>query len=253
MVKGQIRCADSEMRSLDGPLFFLRHCLAREELCYRILGLACRATVRRPLVRLARLDARCGWRLGVHILGGCALGIPVRRRSWRIGRERARAGTVPTSSPASPSLVLFPGRLSSRLHIDSQNTKNMSSGHESFLSVPLDKPEEEEEEEDVELQMMEQPEPEGRHEAVEGRDSVGLLGVMPCIPILPGSDGSRPDISKAAQSFVTAPATLAGTSDSSEQPQSWGEHMVDRPHADLPGFASPSRRTTIFLYEESLA
>ncbi|KIM63110.1 hypothetical protein SCLCIDRAFT_8902 [Scleroderma citrinum Foug A] len=219
-------------------------------------------------------------------------------------KERARAGTVPTSFPTSPSLVLFPGRLSSRLHTNGQNTKNVSSGYESFLSEPLDGPETEEEEKDVELQMTEQPEPEGRHEAVEGKDnskifkfqrqqpaqtwSPRLVHRVTCLAIRlavgfdivtvacgsavrsrtqsliqslgaasrsstelvqsihsrtnsmarleedPGhvsdsrsqsgrsasasegaqrSDGSWPDISTAAQSFVTAPATLAGTSD----------------------------------------
>ena len=329
--------------------------------------------------------------------------IPMPPRHPQPGRGRARAGTVPTSFPTSPSPVLFPGRFPSRLRTDSQNTENIGSGYESYLSEPLDEPEEEEEEEDAEPQMMEQPEPEGPHEAAEGEDSVGLLGVMPRsprssnvssrrrrgrrdsrsgshasrsdslsasvssrsragsavrsrtqsliqslgaasrssvelvqsirsrtnsmarleedpgqvsdsrsqsggsaspseganenytfghpirvpmgrrtssstrlrpassapsisapsvattsaftaragsperagIPIPPGPgsdvDGSRPDISTAAQSFITAPATLAGTSDSSEQPQSWGEHMVDRPHADLPvsGFIGP--------------
>ncbi|KAG1824927.1 uncharacterized protein BJ212DRAFT_1476216 [Suillus subaureus] len=45
------------------------------------------------------------------------------------------------------------------------------------------------------------------------------------------SDDSRPDISTAAQSFITAPATMGGTSVSSEPPASWQEvlHMVDRP------------------------
>jgi len=342
--------------------------------------------------------------------------IPMPPRHPQPGRGRARAGTVPTSFPTSPSPVLFPGRIPSRLRSDSQNTENLGSGYESFLSEPLDEPEEEEEEEEgAEPQMMEQPEPEGPHEAAEGEDSVGLLGVMPRsprssnvssrrrrgrrdsrtgshasqsrsdslsasissrsragsavrsraqsliqslgaasrssielvqssirsrtnsmarleedhdpghvsssdsrsqsagsasaseganenytfghpirvpmgrqqrrtsgtrvlrpassapsisapsvattsaftarpgspeheleleseselqrpgIPIPIGSHGSRPDISTAAQSFITAPATLAGTSDSSEQPQSWAEHMVDRPHADFPG------------------
>lgn len=45
------------------------------------------------------------------------------------------------------------------------------------------------------------------------------------------SADSRPDISTAAQSFITAAATLEGTSASSEPPASWQEvsHMVDRP------------------------
>jgi hypothetical protein len=48
----------------------------------------------------------------------------------------------------------------------------------------------------------------------------------------PGGAESRPDISTAAQSFITAPATIAGTSDSSEPiSSSWADasHMVDRP------------------------
>jgi len=96
------------------------------------------------------------------------------------GRGRARAGTVPTSFPTSPSPGLFPGRLPSRLRSDSQNTESVSSGYESSLSEPLDEPEEEEEH--VEAQMMEQSEPEGPREAAEGKDSVGLLGVMPRSP-----------------------------------------------------------------------
>ena len=51
----------------------------------------------------------------------------------------------------------------------------------------------------------------------------------------PGGGESRPDISTAAQSFITAPATIAGTSDSSEAvPSSWADasHMVDRPDTD---------------------
>ena len=52
------------------------------------------------------------------------------------------------------------------------------------------------------------------------------------IAISPRNAESRPDISTAAQSFITAPATLAGTSDSSEPgPSSWADasHMIDRP------------------------
>ncbi|KAL4072105.1 hypothetical protein J3A83DRAFT_4092951 [Scleroderma citrinum] len=320
--------------------------------------------------------------------------IPMPPRHPQPGRGRARAGTAPTSFPTSPSPVMSPGRVPTRLRTDSQNTQILGSGYDSFMSEQLDEPEDEEEEEDVEPQMMEQPEPEGPHEAAEGEDSVALLGVMPRsprssnvssrrrrgrrdsrpgshasrsdsqsastssrsragsavrsrtqsliqslgaashssvelvqsirsrtssmarleddahvsdsrshsgsasdgvqganeytfgqpiripmgrrtsstrlrpassspsistpsiattsaftarpgsseqdtdrlgIPILPRSDESRPDISTAAQSFITAPTTLAGTSDSGEQPHSWAEHMVDRPHSDLPG------------------
>ncbi|KAF9236138.1 hypothetical protein BU15DRAFT_50518 [Melanogaster broomeanus] len=53
------------------------------------------------------------------------------------------------------------------------------------------------------------------------------------IPIPPRPDDTRPDISTAAQSFVTAPATIAGTSDTSDHiPAIWTEaaHMVDRPN-----------------------
>ena len=45
-------------------------------------------------------------------------------------------------------------------------------------------------------------------------------------------DESRQDLSTAAQSFITAPATIAGTSDSGEPvPSIWADtsHMVDRP------------------------
>ena len=308
--------------------------------------------------------------------------IPMPPRHPRPGRGRARAGTVPTAFPSSPSPVLFPGRFPSRLRADSQDTENLGSGYESFMLDEPEEEEEEEEEEDAELQMMEQPEPEGPHEAAEGEDSVGLLGVMPRsprssnvssrrrrgsyasrsdsvstssrsragsavrsrtqsliqslgaasrssidlvqsmrsrtksmvrleedpgqgsdsrshsgsgsegvpganenytfgqpirvpmgrrtsptrlrpassspsiattsaftaradsperepqglgIPIPQGGGESQADISTAAQSFITAPATLAGTSDSSEHPQSWGEHMIDRPRSDFPG------------------
>ncbi|KAH7886484.1 hypothetical protein F5I97DRAFT_1807277 [Phlebopus sp. FC_14] len=55
------------------------------------------------------------------------------------------------------------------------------------------------------------------------------LGVV----IPPRSDDSRPDISTAAQSFITAPATLAGNSDTTEH-TTWADasHMVDRPGAE---------------------
>ncbi|KAG6331113.1 hypothetical protein ID866_7976 [Astraeus odoratus] len=311
--------------------------------------------------------------------------IPMPPRHPQPGRGRARAGTVPTSFPTSPSPVMFPGRIPSRLRTDSQGTEGLGSGYDSFMSEPHDELDDGEEEE-VEPQMMEQPEPEGPHEAAEGEDSVGLLGVMPrsprssnvssrrrrgrrdssrsdsqsrsassrssvvrsraqsliqslsaasrssidvvqsirsrtnsmarleedpghtsdsrshsgsasegvqsanenytfgqpirvpmgrrtsstrlrpaasspsistpsiattaftarpesreCdterrgVPIPLGSDESRPDISTAAQSFITAPATLAGTSDTTERAPSWAEHMVDRPLSDQPG------------------
>ncbi|KAG1729358.1 uncharacterized protein EDB91DRAFT_1060049 [Suillus paluster] len=55
---------------------------------------------------------------------------------------------------------------------------------------------------------------------------------IPTRPYGMQSDDSRPDISTAAQSFITAPATLAGSSVSGEPvPASWQEasHMFDRP------------------------
>lgn len=60
---------------------------------------------------------------------------------------------------------------------------------------------------------------------------VGRLDI-PTRPYRVQSDDSRADISTAAQSFITAPATLASASGSSEPvPASWQEasHMVDRP------------------------
>ncbi|KAI5999094.1 hypothetical protein EDD15DRAFT_2527946 [Pisolithus albus] len=107
--------------------------------------------------------------------------IPMPPRHPQPGRGRARAGTVPVSYPTSPSPVMYPGRVPTRLRTDSQNTENLGSGYESFMSEQYDD-QEGEEEEDVEPQMMEQPEPEGLHEAAEGEDSVGLLGVMPRSP-----------------------------------------------------------------------
>ncbi|KAI6008835.1 hypothetical protein F5J12DRAFT_905195 [Pisolithus orientalis] len=83
--------------------------------------------------------------------------IPMPPRHPQPGRGRARAGTVPTSYlyPTSPSPVISSGR----------NTDNLGSGYEGRGSLNP--------------KMMEQPEPEGPHEAAEGEDSVGLLGVMP--------------------------------------------------------------------------
>jgi hypothetical protein len=60
---------------------------------------------------------------------------------------------------------------------------------------------------------------------------VGRLDI-PTRPYEVQSDDSRADISTAAQSFITAPATLASVSGSSEPvSRSWQEasHMVDRP------------------------
>ncbi|KAI6144490.1 hypothetical protein BKA82DRAFT_4178517 [Pisolithus tinctorius] len=109
--------------------------------------------------------------------------IPMPPRHPQPGRGRARAGTVPTSYPypTSPSPVISSGRVLTRLRTDSQNTDNLGSGYESFMSEQYDDQDDEEEEE-AEPQMMEQPEPEGPHEAAEGEDSVGLLGVMPRSP-----------------------------------------------------------------------
>jgi hypothetical protein len=66
--------------------------------------------------------------------------------------------------------------------------------------------------------------PTSREQGVERLD-------IPSRPYGGQSDNSRPDISTAAQSFITAAATLEGTSASSEPPASWQEvsHMVDRP------------------------
>ncbi|KIK95395.1 hypothetical protein PAXRUDRAFT_778287 [Paxillus rubicundulus Ve08.2h10] len=105
--------------------------------------------------------------------------IPMPPRHPQPGRGRARAGTVP-AFPSSPSPVSFPGRIPTRVRTDSEKSDHMVSGYESFLSEEAD---EDEEANDVEEpQMMEQPEPEGPHEAAEGEDSVGLLGVVPRSP-----------------------------------------------------------------------
>ncbi|KIJ62393.1 hypothetical protein HYDPIDRAFT_94511 [Hydnomerulius pinastri MD-312] len=105
--------------------------------------------------------------------------IPMPPRHPQPSRGRARAGTVP-AFPSSPSPVVFPGLIPTRMRADSENTENMVSGFdESFMS---EEQEDDEEEEDEEPQMMEQPEPEGPHEAAEGEDSVGLLGVVPRSP-----------------------------------------------------------------------
>ncbi|KAH7921692.1 hypothetical protein BV22DRAFT_1132073 [Leucogyrophana mollusca] len=100
--------------------------------------------------------------------------IPMPPRHPQPGRGRARAGTVPGSFPSSPSPVTFPrGATQARMRADSNDT-TFGPGFDSFMDAGDDEEEEEEEEED---QMMEQPEPEGPHEAAEGEDSVGLLGV----------------------------------------------------------------------------
>ena len=98
--------------------------------------------------------------------------IPMPPRHPQPGRGRARAGTMPVF-PSSPSPVVFPGRIPPRMRTDSENTDHIPGGYESFLSEDAD----EEEDAEEEPQMMEQPEPEGPHEAAEGEDSVGLLGV----------------------------------------------------------------------------
>lgn len=114
--------------------------------------------------------------------------IPMPPRHPQPGRGRARAGTVPLVLP-SPSPILY---TPSRIRVDSDHTETFGGGgYESFLSEEADddeaeeedeEDEEEEEDQDDEPQMMEQPVPEGPHEAAEGEDSVGLLGVGPRSP-----------------------------------------------------------------------
>ncbi|KAG1838230.1 hypothetical protein C8R48DRAFT_782462 [Suillus tomentosus] len=114
--------------------------------------------------------------------------IPMPPRHPQPGRGRARAGTVPALSPPSPIVYTAP----TRIRVDSANTETFGGGgYESFLSEEADDDdeagedgEEEEQTEDQydEPQMMEQPVPEGPHEAAEGEDSVGLLGVGPRSP-----------------------------------------------------------------------
>ena len=99
--------------------------------------------------------------------------IPMPPRHPQPGRGRARAGTIP-AFPSSPSPVMFPGRIPPRIRTESEVTDQVPGGYESFLSEDAD---EEVEDAEEEPQMMEQPEPEGPHEAEEGEDSVGLLGV----------------------------------------------------------------------------
>lgn len=105
------------------------------------------------------------------------------------GRGRARAGTVPVLS--SPSPIVYTTPIRSR--VDSDHTETFGGGGcDSFLSEEVDDDdeaeedgeddEEEAEDQDDEPQMMEQPVPEGPHEAAEGEDSVGLLGVGPRSP-----------------------------------------------------------------------
>ncbi|KAG0692175.1 hypothetical protein DFH29DRAFT_1009200 [Suillus ampliporus] len=114
--------------------------------------------------------------------------IPMPPRHPQPGRGRARAGTVPSALSSSPSPMVYTGRgASTRIRVDSGHTETFGGGgYESFLSEEVndddDEAEEEGEEEDDEddddePQMMEQPVPEGPHEAAEGEDSVGLLGV----------------------------------------------------------------------------
>lgn len=112
--------------------------------------------------------------------------IPMPPRHPQPGRGRARAGTVPVLSSPSP-IVYTP----TRIRVDSDHTETFGGGgYESFLSEEADDDEdaeeeddeEEAEEQDDEPQMMEQPVPEGPHEAAEGEDSVGLLGVGPRSP-----------------------------------------------------------------------
>ncbi|KAG1843186.1 hypothetical protein F4604DRAFT_1596954 [Suillus subluteus] len=114
--------------------------------------------------------------------------IPMPPRHPQPGRGRARAGTVPVLSSPSPTPIVYTTPIRSR--VDSDHTETFGGGgYESFLSEEVDdddEAEEEEEEEaedlDDEPQMMEQPVPEGPHEAAEGEDSVGLLGVGPRSP-----------------------------------------------------------------------
>lgn len=113
---------------------------------------------------------------------GYGIPIPMPPRHPQPGRGRARAGTVPSAFPSSPSPVVYPGRgVPTRMRIDSDHTETFGgAGYESFLSEEVDDNEEDEEEDEDEVdepQMMEQPVPEGPHEAAEGEDSVGLLGV----------------------------------------------------------------------------
>lgn len=115
--------------------------------------------------------------------------IPMPPRHPQPGRGRARAGTVPVLS--SPSPIVYTTPIRSR--VDSDHTETFGGGGcESFLSEEVDDDdeaeedgeddEEEAEDQDDEPQMMEQPVPEGPHEAAEGEDSVGLLGVGPRSP-----------------------------------------------------------------------
>ncbi|KAG8215599.1 hypothetical protein J3R82DRAFT_3451 [Butyriboletus roseoflavus] len=112
-------------------------------------------------------------------MSGYGSPIPMPPRHPQPGRGRARAGTVPAFL-SSPSPVIFPGRIP-RIRTDSETDDQMPGGYESFLSEEQDEDEEVDDAEE-EPQMMEQPEPEGPHEAAEGEDSLGLLGVAPRSP-----------------------------------------------------------------------
>ncbi|KAH7907435.1 hypothetical protein BJ138DRAFT_1014511 [Hygrophoropsis aurantiaca] len=103
--------------------------------------------------------------------------IPMPPRHPQPGRGRARAGTVPSSFPSSPSPVTFPsGIAQARMRADSNDT-TFGAGFDSYMDADDGEDDEDEEEEEGMDHMMEQPEPEGPHEAAEGEDSVGLLGV----------------------------------------------------------------------------
>ena len=81
--------------------------------------------------------------------------IPMPPRHPQPGRGRARAGTMP-AFPSSLSPFILPGRISPRIHTDSETAGEMPGGYESFLSGDAD---EEVDDAKEEPQMVEQPEP----------------------------------------------------------------------------------------------
>ncbi|EGN97609.1 hypothetical protein SERLA73DRAFT_169901 [Serpula lacrymans var. lacrymans S7.3] len=111
---------------------------------------------------------------------GYGIPIPMPPRHPQYGRGRARAGTVPSAFPPSPSPITFPSaihRARANTRVDNNYTEAFGRAeptvHDSYLAEdPYD-----DDDEEHEMEMMEQPEPEGPHEAAEGEDSVGLLGV----------------------------------------------------------------------------
>ncbi|EIW73958.1 hypothetical protein CONPUDRAFT_86097 [Coniophora puteana RWD-64-598 SS2] len=104
--------------------------------------------------------------------------IPMPPRHPTAGRGRARAGTVPTTSPmSSSSAVVYTGTvLHGRIRTDSDPTDDSHGPYGPYGSYS-DAEEEEEGIGEDEMEMMEQPIPEGPQEAAEGEDSVGLLRV----------------------------------------------------------------------------